>query len=169
MEERKQLAYKTPETLAVEGEWTMGEYTWKAWKHHEEFVQGLKQKRIIGSMCKSCGRVFVPPSYICGRCHRWVEERTEVSDKGVLTSFVMSPPIKRGMRIMGMDPVDMGLVAEGEVLIPCMVKLDGSDSFVQTMLLNVDPKEVRVGMRVRAVWAKETKGQLSDLEGVEPI
>lgn len=169
MAEKKPFAYKTPETIAVEGEWPVGEYTWKSWKHHDEFLEGLKQKRIIGSICSGCGRVYVPPTYICGRCFRWMDKRTEVSDKGTITSFVMSPPMRRGMRLMGMDPVEMGIVAEGEVLIPCMVKFDGSDSFIQTMLLNVDPKDVRVGMRVKAVWAKEPKGALSDLEGVEPI
>jgi len=169
MEEKKQITYKTEETIITEGEWPIGEYKYKAWKHHKEFTEGLKQKKIVGSICSGCGRVYVPPTYICGRCFRWMHERTIVNDRGIITSFVLSTPMRKGMKILGMDPVEMGIVEDGEVLIPCMVKFDGSDSFLQTILLNVDPKDVKVGMRVQAVWAKEPKGQLSDLEGVEPI
>ena len=169
MAEKKQIKYKTKETIVTEGKWAVGEYEYKAWKHHEEFKEQLKQKKIVGSVCSSCGRVFVPPTYICGRCFRWIDERVVVSDKGIITGFVLSTPMKKGTKILGMDPVEMGVVAEGEVLIPCIVKFHGSDTIVQTMLLNVDPKNVRVGMKVQAVWAKEPKGQLSDLEGVEPI
>ncbi|MFQ5999515.1 MAG: Zn-ribbon domain-containing OB-fold protein [Candidatus Bathyarchaeia archaeon] len=169
MEEKKQIKYKTEETIATEGEWAVGEYEYKAWKHHEEFIEGFKQKKIVASICSGCGRVYVPPTYICGRCFRWMNERTVVSDKGVITSFVLSTPMRKGMKILGMDPVEAGIVAEGEVLIPCMVKFYGSDSFIQTILLNVDPKDVKVGMKVQAVWSKKPKGRLSDLEGVEPI
>ena len=169
MEEKKQITYKTEETIITEGEWPIGEYKYKAWKHHKEFTEGLKQKKIVGSICSGCGRIYVPPTYICGRCFRWMDERIVVSDKGVITGFVLSTPMKKGMKILGMDPVEMGVVAEGEVLIPCLVKFHGSDTIMETMLLNVDPKDVKVGMKVQAVWAKELKGQLSDLEGVEPI
>lgn len=168
MSEKKQIKYKTTETIATEGKWAAGEYKYKAWKHHEEFKEGLKQQRIVGSICSSCGRVFVPPTYICGRCFRWVDGTIVVSDKGVITGFVLSTPMKKGTKILGMDPVEMGVVEEEEVLIPCLVNFHGSDTIIQTMLLNVDPKDVKVGMRVQAVWAKDRKGQLSDLEGVEP-
>ena len=159
-----------PETMSVEGDWDIGAYTWKANKLMEEFVGGLKQKKLIGSLCHGCGKVIVPLRYLCGRCHRKMDGRVVVSDKGTITCFVISPPMKKGkIKVMGVDPVEAGLMQEGEVLIPVFVRFDGSDSNVSTSLIGVDPKDVHVGMRVRAVWAKEPKGQLSDLEGVEPI
>ena len=82
----------------------------------------------------------------------------------------MSPPVKKGkLRVLGRDPVETGVLKEGEVLIPVFVRFDGSDSNVNTLLIGTDPKDVHIGMRVRAVWAKEPRGALSDLEGVEPI
>jgi uncharacterized OB-fold protein len=99
----------------------------------------------------------------------WVDGTIVVSDKGVITGFVLSAPMKKGTKMLGMDPVERGVVEEGEVLIPRLVNFHGSDTIIQTMLLAVDPKDVKVGMRVQAVWAIDRKGQLSDLEGIEPL
>ncbi len=164
------LKEERPETLGVEGEWNIGAYTWKANRLLEEFVEGLKQRKLVGSLCFGCGKVIVPPRNLCGRCHRKMEGRVVVSDVGTVTCFIISPPIKRGkIKVLGMDPVEQGLIQEDEVIIPVFVKFDGADSNLGTLLIGADPKEVHIGMRVRAVWAKETRGELSDLEGVEPL
>jgi len=99
-----------------------------------------------------------------------MDERVTVSNRGTVNCFVVSPPVKKGeYNVLGMDPVEMGMVEEGEVLIPVYVQFDGSYSNVATTLENVDPKDVYIGMRVQAVWKEETEGALSDLEAVEPI
>lgn len=157
-------------TMAVEGTWNIGAYHYKAPRLTEEYVQGLKERKLIGSLCRGCGKVIVPPRNICGRCHRRMDGRQVVSNIGTITCFVTSAPMVKGkVKVFGMDPVDMGLVKEGEVVIPVFVKFDGSDSNVHTVLLGADPEKVFIGMRVAAVFAKETKGALSDLEGVEPL
>jgi uncharacterized OB-fold protein len=76
---------------------------------------------------------------------------------------------KGKLKVLGMDPVETGLIKEGEVIIPVFVKFDGADSNTDTILLNVDPKDVHIGMRVKVLWAKEPQGALSDFEGVEPV
>ncbi len=164
------LKDERPETMCVEGRWNIGAYTYKASRLMEEYVQGLKEKKLIVSLCRGCGKVILPPRNICGRCHRRMDKRTVVSDKGTITCFIVSPPIKKGkLRVLGADPVETGILKEGEILMPVFVQFDGTDSNVNTLLIGADPKEVRIGMRVRAVWAKEPKGALSDLEGVEPL
>ncbi|HUT54786.1 MAG TPA: zinc ribbon domain-containing protein [bacterium] len=161
---------KTIETMAVEGDWNVGAYQFKAPTLLPEFAAGLKEGKLIGTLCRGCGKVIVPPRNICGRCHRRMEDRIVVSDKGTISVFVMSEPVQKDkFKLFGMDPIDMGLLKEGEVIMPVFVRFDGSDSNVHTVLINADPKEVRVGMRVKAVFAKERKGALSDLEGVEPL
>jgi uncharacterized OB-fold protein len=164
------LKDERPETISVEGEWNIGAYKYKANRLLEEFVQGLKQKKLIGSLCPGCGKVIVPHRNICGRCHLRMDRRMTVSDKGTITCFVISQPITKGkFTIFGVDPVETGVIEEGEVVIPVFVQFDGSDSNVATVVKGVDAKDVYVGMRVRAVWAKEPQGALSDFEGVEPI
>jgi len=159
-----------PQTMMVEGDWQVGAYRYKAPRLLEEYTQGLKQKKIIGSLCLGCGKVIVPPRNICGRCHRRQEERREVSPIGTITSFVISPPVVRGKyKLFGLDPVDTGALKEGEVMVPVFVRFDGSDSNVACLLFNADPNKVFIGMRVKAVWASELKGAMSDLDGVEPL
>jgi len=158
------------ETLSVEGEWAYGAYEYKANKLLDEFCQGLKERKLIGSLCPGCGKVIVLPRAICGRCHRKMTERTTVSDKGTVLSYIVSPPMVKGKyKMFGVDPVELGIVKEGESLIPANVRFDGSDSPFNTLILNAKPEEVNIGMRVKVVWKKELAGNLSDIEGVEPI
>jgi uncharacterized protein len=165
-EEKKQNV----ETMSVEGTWNVGAYQFKAPRLLPDYAAGLKEGKLIGSLCRGCGKVIVPPRNICGRCHRRMDEKIQVSNWGTVTVFITSEPVIKGkFKVLGMDPVDMGIVKEGDIIIPVFVRFDGSDSNVHTVLLNTDPKKVHIGMRVKAVFAKEPKGALSDLEGVEPL
>ena len=158
------------ETMMVDGSWNIGAYRYKANTLMEEYVQGLKEKKLIGSLCPGCGKVIVPPRNLCGRCHRRMDKRIVVSDKGTITSFVISPPIRKGVyKVLGQDPVEAGLIKEGDIIIPVFVRFDGSDSNVNIALIGAGPDKVHVGMRVRVVWTQEPQGKLSDIEGVEPI
>ena len=164
------LKDERPETKMVDGEWQVGFYRYKAPMLMAEFVAGLKEKKLIGAMCKGCGKVIVPPRDVCGRCHRKMDERITVSNWGTITCFVVSPPVQKGkFTLLGMDPVVTGLIKEGEVIVPVFVRFDGSDSNVATILYEADPKDVYIGMRVQALWVKQPMGQLSDLEGVVPL
>jgi uncharacterized OB-fold protein len=159
-----------PETMGVQGHWNIGAYRYKAPRLLEEYVKGLKERRLTGSLCPGCGKVIVPLRNICGRCHLWMDKRMVVSDRGTITCFTISPPVTKGKyKILGADPVESGLLTEGEILIPVFVRFDGSDSNVNTLLIGADPEKVHMGMRVRVVWAKEPVGALSDIEGVEPV
>ncbi len=159
-----------PETMMVSGSWNVGAYKYKAPNLMPEYVSHLKEKRIVGSMCPGCGKVIVQPRNICGRCHMRMTERIEVSHIGAINIFVKSEPVTKGKyTIFGMDPIDMGMVAEGEVIMPVFVQFDGANSNVLALLLNADPDKVHNGMRVRAVFAEERTGALGDLMGVEPL
>ena len=158
------------ETMMVDGFWNIGAYRYKGNTLIQEYVEGLKEKKLIGSLCPGCGKVIVPPRNLCGRCHRRMDKRIVVSDKGTITSFVISPPIRKGVyKVLGVDPVEAGLINEGDIIIPVFVKFDGADSNVNIALIGAGPDKVHVGMRVRVVWAQEPQGKLSDIEAVEPI
>lgn len=159
-----------PQTMLVDGTWVLSAYHYKGSRLIEEYVKGFKRKKLIGSFCPGCAKVIVPPRNLCGRCHLKMDGRKTVSDKGTITCFVVSPPIQKGqLKVIGMDPVETGLIKEGEVIIPVFVKFDGADSNADTILLNANPEAVHIGMRVKVVWAKKPQGALSDFEGVEPL
>jgi uncharacterized OB-fold protein len=161
---------KVKETMAVEGIWHTGAYKYKAPTLLQEYIDGLKDHKLIGSMCEGCGKVIVLPRNICGRCHRRMDGRRVVSNKGTVTSLVVSQPVTKGkFVIFGMDPVDTGMMKEGEILIPVFVRFDGSDSNVHVLLLDGDPKTAGIGLRVEAVFADEPAGALGDLVGVKVL
>ncbi len=161
---------KFKKTMQVEGEWDVGAYRYKAPEGYlDEFVRNFKKRKIIGTLCEGCGRVYVPPREICARCFKKITNKVEVSQYGQVLAFLVSPPLEKGKVIIaGIDVVQAGFLREGERVILAMVKFEGASSSMILPLLNVDPEKVRVGMKVKAVWAEECKGALSDLLGVEP-
>jgi len=164
------LKDERPETMMAPGRWEFGAARYKAHGLLQEFVDVLKQKKLLGSLCTSCGKVIVPPRRICGRCHQYMEGRQIVSNIGTVTGFLVSPPVEKGkFKMFGMDPVESGVLKEGEVLIPAFVKFDGADSNFALVLNDVKPEDVYVGMRVEAVWVEKPQGHLSDIQGVTPL
>jgi uncharacterized OB-fold protein len=161
---------KVKETKRVWGEWNVGAYRWKAPAALlDEFIKALGEKRLLGSLCTECGRVYLPPREICSRCFRKIDAKTVVSNFGTLLGFLVSPPIQKGKVIIaGMDAVEMGWLKEGEEVIIGIVNFDGTSSKILLPVLNVKPKDVFVDMRVKAVFAEKPKGTLGDLLGVEP-
>ena len=49
------------------------------------------------------------------------------------------------------------------------IMLDGADVQFPHILGEVDLADIRVGMRVKAVWAAERKGTLHDIEYFKPV
>ena len=159
------------ETMHVEGEWRTGSYRYKAPKQHfDAVVEDYRQKRMRGTLCTGCGRIFVPPKFICGRCFKRATQKVEISQTGTLLAYLIFPPAQKGKtRVAGKDPVEAGEIKEGERLISGFIRFDGTSSVLNLEVLNVDPKNLRPGMRVRAVWAEKPEGRLGDLLGVEPV
>ena len=157
---------KREETMGVPGKWSIDMYTWRIERHLEEFTKGLKEKRIIGSLCPSCGRVYVPPKYICGRCFTKITERIDVSDIGAVTTFIIGGETEKG----GLES-EAGLKREEKYERPIIVnvKFDGADTGLLGFLKGIKPEDVRIGMNVQAVWKDKPEGNLSDIEYFEPI
>jgi uncharacterized protein len=61
----------------------------------------LKENKLMGSRCRNCGRLFVPPRSICIDCYGSEMEWVEMKGKGRLAAFTciaIGPPfmIKEG-------------------------------------------------------------------------
>ena len=46
-----------------------------------------------------------------------------------------------------------------------MVQIDGSNTTIVYRLLDIDPEEVKIGMKVKILWEDQTKGDPSDIKG----
>jgi uncharacterized OB-fold protein len=111
---------------------------------HRRFAEHMESGRIVGQRCPSCGLVYVPPKGFCPLCTVVMteEHEVEVADRGTVTSFTVITPIQyQGQK-------------EKEPYVLASLLLDGADSTIgQQRIEGVPHDEVRMGMRVKAVWA----------------
>ncbi len=153
------------EHISTSGRWPLSAYTWKTERFLDRYVEGLKEKKILGIKCPDCGTVYSPPTNLCVKCHtRMRLERDEdwirVSENGAVISYTVAYT-----RVAPGGLVDL---SEEERQIFVLVLLDGVDTHLLSELKGASEDEVRVGMRVRAVWADRTRGALGDLTHFVP-
>ena len=134
-------------------------YRWAAGVAIGKFLDGMKDGKIIGSHCNECGRTVVPPRVFCEMCFVPVGEFVELPQTGTVNTFVISWIATDRSRLK-------------TPLLPAVIDIDGTtNAGLLHMLGKIDPKKVKVGMRVRAAWkpAKERVGDITDLLHWEPM
>jgi uncharacterized OB-fold protein len=103
------------------------------------FLRGLAEGRLVAQRCPSCGKVYLPPRGACPTCGVPTTTEVELPDTGIVTTFCV---------------VNVPFVGQ-QVPVPYVaasVLIDGADIAIQHLILGGEPDEVRMGMRVRAVW-----------------
>src|SRR5205823_10824939 len=55
------------------------EYEWDAGEAMGAFLEGMRDGRIVATVCSACGRTLVPPRKFCERCFRPTDSWTEVA------------------------------------------------------------------------------------------
>jgi uncharacterized OB-fold protein len=114
------------------------------------------KKRIMGMRCPTCNRVYVPARSICKDCFEQLDEWVELSDKGTVLTYATDYETKSIQPTW--TPIIYGII-----------QLDGSDTGFVHMLGEVDPEQLRVGMRVQAVFQKEREGSILDIKYFKPL
>jgi uncharacterized OB-fold protein len=115
-------------------------YEWRATGAQAEFLTQIAEGRLVGQRCPDCRKVYCPPSGNCPRCGVATSERVEVSDRGTVTTFCI-------VRVPS-ENIDLKLP-----YCAANILLDGSDMPFTALLQECDAEDVRIGMRVEAVWA----------------
>ena len=103
------------------------------------YLIGLSQGRIIGQRCPACQKVYVPPRGACPVDGVPTTTDVELPDVGTVTTFCVVNVPFQGQRVPS-------------PYVAASVLLDGADIAFQHLILGCEPDEVRMGMRVRAVW-----------------
>ena len=114
------------------------------------FLTELRDHRIVGSRL-SDGRVVVPPLEYDPNTSEALSELVPVGDVGVVHSWcwVYHPRPKHPLQ----RPFAWALIC-----------LEGADYPMPHAVDAVDKEKMRVGLKVRARWAKKTKGIMTDIE-----
>ena len=132
-------------------------YNWSVGETGSRFFTELRDnKKIWGTKCPSCGKVFLPPKKNCPFCMVQIKEWVEIEPKGVLETYTV---------VSYRSPVMPEV--EGPVMYG-IVKLDGCDTGLVHLLGEVDPKNIKTGMRVEAVFRQESKGNILDIAYFKP-
>jgi hypothetical protein len=125
-------------------------YTLTAGSLLSRFFDDIRDhRRLHGVRCTSCRMVIVPPLPACATCWADTEGWVEVADRGTVTTFVVVNVPFHGQEM----PLPYVLAR---------VLLDGSDTSMLHVLGDVAPGDVRMGLRVEAVWADERTGYPAD-------
>ncbi len=135
-------------------------YAWDSGIAIGRYLTGLKEGKILGVRCEKCQRVLVPPRIFCEECFRTIDEWVELKDTGKVNTFsicYVSWDVKR--------------LEEPE--IPAVIEIDGASPGygIMHLLGEVKPEEVRIGMKVKAVWKRreEREGSITDIRYFKPI
>ena len=103
------------------------------------YLLALAEGRLIGQRCPACGKVYVPPRGACPVDGVPTKEEVQLPDTGTVTTFcVVNVPF------LGQ--------AFPSPYVAASVLIDGADIPFQHLILGCPPEEIRMGMRVRAVW-----------------
>jgi uncharacterized OB-fold protein len=146
-----------PETRQVQGTWDASTYTYRMDATGVHLLaQGMKEKKIKGIRCSECGTVYVPGPTFCKKCFIDIDEVVEVKDTGTVMSYTVEMADVRG------NPRD-------QFLIHAMIKLDGADSWFVSCVEGIDWQDVKVDMRVKAIWIDEPLGKMTDIDHFEII
>lgn len=109
-----------------------------------EFLRAIVQGRMLGRRRSNGPEVYVPPRDYCPSDGAPMGEYVEVADVGTVVTFgIVNVPFA-GQEIK-------------PPYVTAYILLDGSDVPIQHLVLGCEASEVRIGMRVRAVWAPESE------------
>jgi len=139
------------------------QYAWDTGHAVGSYLDGLKEGKLIGKKCTGCNRIMIPPRMFCELCFKDTADWVELKDTGTVNTFSLCYVNWDASRLpQGAKPH-----------LPAVVEIDGASEGMGILhvLGEVDPKEVKIGMKVKAVWkpANERTGAITDIKYFKPI
>ncbi|OBF48965.1 DNA-binding protein [Mycobacterium sp. 852002-50816_SCH5313054-b] len=108
---------------------------------HEEsaYLRAIAEGKLLGARTGEAGKVYFPPHGADPATGQPTTEFVELPDKGTVTTFAIINIPFQGQRIK-------------PPYVAAYVLLDGADIPFLHLVADIDAHEVRMGMRVEAVW-----------------
>ncbi|MFZ1164942.1 Zn-ribbon domain-containing OB-fold protein, partial [Mycobacterium sp.] len=103
------------------------------------FLRGLEEGKLLGARTGKNGKVYFPPKEADPATGLELDNFIELPDKGTVTTFAIINIPFAGQRIK-------------PPYVAAYVLLDGADIAFLHLIQEIDATEVRMGMRVEAVW-----------------
>jgi len=116
------------------------------------------QKKILGSRCETCHKVFFPPRSRCERDFTKITELLEIGPEGTVEEFTVvhyeEEYFKKHCKML---PAPYTLA---------LIKLDGADT---KTLHRIPGTNAKRGDRVKPVWAEEREAMITDISHFEKV
>ena len=120
------------------------------------FTELRDNKRIMGTRCPQCNRVYVPPKSTCLRCFAKSDEWIELDGRGTLESYTM---VHYSLPVHPLSsPFAYGII-----------KLDGADTSLTHFLGELEPEDIKIGMRLKPVFKEKREGSMLDIKYFKPL
>jgi acetyl-CoA C-acetyltransferase len=138
-------------------------YNWDNGLALTTYLDGFRDGKIRATYCPGCDRMLIPTRSFCELCNlRSVDRYFDMPDTGVVETYTISH----------VDWASAQL-PKGEVNIFAVVAIEGAGEHMGLvhMLGEVDPSDIEIGMRVKAVWKPEGErdGSVTDLLYFRPV
>jgi len=128
-------------------------YDYAASPEETKFFNGLAEGKLFGQRCPVCEKVYIPPRGACPVDGVPTTDEVELPDRGTVTTYCVVNVPFQGQTI----PIPY---------VSAYVLLDGADIAFLHLILDVDAADVRMGMRVEAVW-KPREEWTTDLNNIK--
>lgn len=133
------------------------DYQYEASPEESAFFRALAEGRVVGQRCPTCGKVYVPPRSACPVDGVATTDEVELADTGTVTTFCVVNVPFMGQKIQ-------------PPYVSAYVLLDGADIAFLHLIQGIPADQVRMGMRVKAVWKprEEWGTTIENIQHFEP-
>lgn len=123
-----------------------------------KFIISLRDaQKILGVKCPECNKVYVPPREYCEKDLTKLDENwVELGNEGIITNYTV------------VNYNDKHLPVKAPYIL-ALIKLDGADTPLAHIVAGIDPGQVQIGMRVKAVFAEKATNTILDIANFVPV
>ncbi len=129
---------------------------------YTKWMKALKDKKILANWCAKCGRHFVPAKPFCDVCFEPADQWVETDGEGIVESFTIG---YAKFRNLPDPPYVIGVIRVGPSAVSMIHWIAG---FHYDRLEDI-PDKIKIGMKVKPVWAEERNGDLLDILYFVPV
>lgn len=121
------------------------------------FTELADNGRILGAKCPHCEKTFVPPRLYCEECFMKLTQWVDVGTRGEVYTFTVAY-------------TDINGASLEKPIIYALIKFEGAEGGIIHRLGEIEPHEVRIGMRVAAVLKPQVdrKRSINDIIHFRP-
>ncbi len=120
------------------------DYRYTAGLAQSKFLKGMAEGRFLGQRCPKCKKVYVPPRGSCPTDGVATTDEVELGNAGTVTTYCVVNVPFQGQSI--------------EIPYICaLILIDGSNLAFMGLIQEIPTDQIRMGMRVEAVWVDESE------------